>query len=168
MATSRELQKRALKIIKLLCIETKNMVPPASVTLIQEYGRDPFLVLIACLLSLRTKDIISLPASRRLFSYAKTPQELLNRAAWLSKKAEGQLPPLFSKLYSLPFTVEPVPDAIAPNYTGGRAVAGNRKANRAGIYWVNTYNLPSRTLYTLPALTLHEAVPGHHLQLKLT
>ena len=99
--------------------------------------------------------------------YAKTPQELLNRAAWLSKKAEGQLPPLFSKLYSLPFTVEPVPDAIAPNYTGGRAVAGNRKANRAGIYWVNTYNLPSRKLYTLPALTLHEAVPGHHLQMTL-
>ena len=100
--------------------------------------------------------------------YAKTPQELLNRAAWLSKKAEGQLPPLFSKLYSLPFTVEPVPDAIAPNYTGGRAVPGNRKANRAGIYWVNTYDLPSRTLYTLPALTLHEAVPGHHLQMALT
>lgn len=77
MATSRELQNRALEIIKLLCIETKNMVPPASVTLIQEYDRDPFLVLIACLLSLRTKDTISLPASRRLFFYAKTPQELL-------------------------------------------------------------------------------------------
>ena len=100
--------------------------------------------------------------------YAKTPQELLNRAAWLSKKAEGQLPSLFSKLYSLPFTVEPVPDAIAPNYTGGRAVPGDRKANRAGIYWVNTYDLPSRTLYTLPALTLHEAVPGHHLQMALS
>ena len=76
MATSRELQNRALEIIKLLCIETKNMVPPASVTLIQEYGRDPFLVLIACLLSLRTKDTISLPASCRLFSCARTPQEL--------------------------------------------------------------------------------------------
>ncbi|MFY0607496.1 MAG: DUF885 domain-containing protein [Cyclobacteriaceae bacterium] len=100
--------------------------------------------------------------------YAKTPQELLNKAAWLSKKAEGQLPPLFSKLYSLPFTVEPVPDAIAPNYTGGRAVPGDRKANLPGIYWVNTYDLPSRTLYTLPALTLHEAVPGHHLQISLS
>ncbi len=99
--------------------------------------------------------------------YAKTGQELLNRAAWLSKKAEGQLPKLFSKLYSLPFTVEPVPDAIAPKYTGGRYVGGNRAQNKPGIYWVNTYNLKSRTLYTLPALSLHEAVPGHHLQISM-
>lgn len=99
--------------------------------------------------------------------YPKTGQELLNRAAWLSKKAEGQLPKLFSKLYSLPFTVEPVPDAIAPKYTGGRYVGGSREQNKPGIYWVNTYNLSSRTLYTLPALSLHEAVPGHHLQITL-
>lgn len=99
--------------------------------------------------------------------YPKTGQELLNRAAWLSKKAEGQLPKLFSNLYSLPFTVEPVPDDIAPKYTGGRYVGGSRRQNKAGIYWVNTYNLPSRTLYTLPALTLHEAVPGHHLQITM-
>ena len=95
--------------------------------------------------------------------YAKTPQELLSRAAWLSKKAEGQLPALFSLLYELPFTVEPVPMSIAPNYTGGRYVPGSRSQDRAGIYWVNTYDLPSRPFYTLPALTLHEAVPGHHL-----
>ena len=99
--------------------------------------------------------------------YAKTGQELLNRAAWLSKKAEGQLPRLFSTLYSLPFTVEPVPDDIAPKYTGGRYVGGNREQNTPGIYWVNTYNLKSRTLYTLPALSLHEAVPGHHLQITI-
>ncbi len=96
--------------------------------------------------------------------YATTGQELLNYAAWLSKKAEGELPKLFSNLYDLPFTVEPVPDAIAPTYTGGRYVGGSRAQNRPGIYWVNTYNLASRTLYTIPALTLHEAVPGHHLQ----
>lgn len=96
--------------------------------------------------------------------YAKTPQELLNHAAWLSKKAEGQLPKLFNSLYSLPFTVEPVPASIAPTYTGGRYVGGSWESKRPGIYWVNTYNLKSRTLYTLPALTLHEAVPGHHLQ----
>lgn len=99
--------------------------------------------------------------------YPKTGQDLLNRAAWLSKKAEGQLPRLFSRLYSLPFTVEPVPDAIAPKYTGGRYVGGSRSQNKPGIYWVNTYNLSSRTLYTLPALSLHEAVPGHHLQISL-
>lgn len=96
--------------------------------------------------------------------YAKTPQELLSYASWLSKKAEGQLPKYFNKLYSLPFTVEPVPASIAPTYTGGRYVSGSWRTKKAGIYWVNTYNLPSRTLYTLPALTLHEAVPGHHLQ----
>lgn len=96
--------------------------------------------------------------------YVKTPQELLNSAAWLSKKAEGQLPKFFNALYSLPFTVEPVPESIAPTYTAGRAVGGSWEAKQAGIYWVNTYNLKSRTLYTLPALTLHEAVPGHHLQ----
>lgn len=99
--------------------------------------------------------------------YPKTGQELLNRAAWLSKKAEGQLPRLFSTLYELPFTVEPVPDAIAPKYTGGRYVGGSKVQGKPGIYWVNTYNLPSRTLYTLPALTLHEAVPGHHLQITI-
>lgn len=96
--------------------------------------------------------------------YAKTPQELLNHAAWLSKKAEASLPKLFKKLYSLPFTVAPVPAEIAPNYTAGRFVPGSWEAQQPGTYWVNTYDLPSRPLYTLPALTLHEAVPGHHLQ----
>ncbi len=57
----------------------------------------------------------------------------------------------------------PVPDAIAPKYTAGRYV-GTDAENDPGYYWVNTYDLPSRTLYTLPALTVHEAVPGHHLQ----
>lgn len=97
--------------------------------------------------------------------FPKTGQELLNYAAWISKKAEGELPRLFGDLYSLPFTVAPVPDAIAPNYTTGRYVPGDRSQNKPGTYWVNTYNLESRTLYTLPALTLHEAVPGHHLQI---
>ena len=99
--------------------------------------------------------------------YPTSEQDLLNRAAWISKKAEGKLPALFSKLYSLPFTVAPVPEDIAPNYTGGRYVHGNRDQNRPGIYWVNIYKLDSRALYTLPALTLHEAVPGHHLQIAL-
>jgi uncharacterized protein (DUF885 family) len=99
--------------------------------------------------------------------YAKTSQELLSRAAWLSKRAEGELPKLFAKLYELPFTVAPVPDAIAPTYTGGRYVPGSRAQNNPGTYWVNTYNLPSRPLYTLPSLTLHEAVPGHHLQIMM-
>lgn len=96
--------------------------------------------------------------------YAKTPQELLSHAAWLSKKAEEILPKYFDNLPSLPFTVNPVPAAIAPTYTGGRYSPGSYKDHRAGQYWVNTYKLESRPLYVLPALTLHEAVPGHHLQ----
>lgn len=96
--------------------------------------------------------------------YAKTPQELLRQAAWLSKKAEAGLPKLFDKLYRLPFTVAPVPDDIAPTYTGGRYVPGSWEQQRPGTYWVNTYQLESRPFYTLPSLTLHESVPGHHLQ----
>ncbi len=100
--------------------------------------------------------------------YAKTPEQILHYAAWLSKKAEGQLPKYFEHLYSNPFTVTPVPAAIAPNYTAGRYSSGSLAMHTAGEYWVNTYNLSSRPLYALPALTLHEAVPGHHLQHALT
>ncbi|MEM7103398.1 MAG: DUF885 family protein [Bacteroidota bacterium] len=99
--------------------------------------------------------------------YPKTADELLHYAAWLSKRAEGILPRYFHTLYMMPFTVEPVPDDIAPTYTAGRYVQGIAAQQRPGIYWVNTYNLPSRKFYSLPALTLHEAVPGHHLQIML-
>jgi uncharacterized protein (DUF885 family) len=63
--------------------------------------------------------------------------------------------------------VEPVPADIAPKYTGGRYVPAPVGGLRAGTYWVNTYALESRPLYTLESLTLHEAVPGHHLQIAL-
>ena len=99
--------------------------------------------------------------------YAKTGAELLAQAAWFSKKAEEILPRYFGKLPRLPFTVNPVPDAIAPNYTSGRYSGGSAEEQRAGQYWVNTHNLASRPLYVLPSLTLHEAVPGHHLQISL-
>lgn len=99
--------------------------------------------------------------------YAKTPQELLNTAAWLSKKIEAEMPQAFGKMPRMPFTVKPVPAAIAPNYTGGRYSEGSYENHKAGQYWVNTYKLESRPLYVLPALTLHEAVPGHHLQIML-
>jgi len=99
--------------------------------------------------------------------YPKTEQEILSHAAWLSKKAEEILPKYFTKLPRLPFTVNPVPASIAPNYTTGRYSGGSMERQQAGQYWVNTYNLPSRPLFVLPALTLHEAVPGHHLQISL-
>ena len=98
--------------------------------------------------------------------YAKTPKELLMFARDISKRIDAELPKYFITLPRKPYGVVPVPAAIAPNYTGGR-YSGSRSETTAGFYWVNTYNLPSRTLYTIPALTAHEAVPGHHLQMSL-
>jgi uncharacterized protein (DUF885 family) len=99
--------------------------------------------------------------------YAETPEELLRYASRLSKIADGKLPALFGRLPRLPYTVEPVPDDLAPKYTTGRYVGAPEGSTRPGIYWVNTYDLSSRPLYNMEALTLHEAVPGHHLQIAL-
>ena len=96
--------------------------------------------------------------------YAKTPKELLMFARDIAKRADEQLPRFFKTLPRKPYGVAPVPDAIAPKYTGGRYVGTDKNSTDPGYYWVNTYDLPSRTLYTIPALTVHEAVPGHHLQ----
>ena len=96
--------------------------------------------------------------------YAKTPKELLMYARDISKRADEQLPRFFKTLPRKPYGVAPVPDAIAPKYTGGRYVGASKNSTDPGYYWVNTYDLKSRTLYTIPALTVHEAVPGHHLQ----
>lgn len=99
--------------------------------------------------------------------YARSARELLMEASYFSKKIDGKLPQYFGKLPRLPYGVEPVPAAIAPRYTGGRYAPGSYAQHRAGAYWVNTFKLESRPLYVLPALTLHEAVPGHHLQISL-
>ncbi|WP_422361144.1 DUF885 domain-containing protein [Reichenbachiella sp.] len=96
--------------------------------------------------------------------YAKTPEELLKEAAWISKSMDGKMPKLFGKLPRQPYTVKPVPDHLAPKYTGGRYSPGSLDAYQSGEYWVNTYALESRPLYVLEALSFHEAVPGHHLQ----
>ena len=95
--------------------------------------------------------------------YADSPDALLTRARDIAKRIDGELPRFFNTLPRRPYGVRPVPDAIAPKYTGGRYVPP-RSETQAGTYLVNTYKLDSRPLYTLPALTAHEAVPGHHLQ----
>jgi uncharacterized protein (DUF885 family) len=100
--------------------------------------------------------------------YADSPEELLREASFIAKRMDGKLPTLFKTLPRLPYGVAPVPDHLAPKYTGGRYVPPAEGSTEPGYYWVNTYNLPARPLYTLPALTLHEAVPGHHLQGALT
>ncbi|MGB0496103.1 MAG: DUF885 domain-containing protein [Kangiellaceae bacterium] len=96
--------------------------------------------------------------------YAKTPEDLLKEASFIAKKMDGQLPKFFTKLPRQPYTVEAVPAAIAPKYTTGRYVSAPLDSERPGTYWVNTYALDKRPLYVLESLTLHEAVPGHHLQ----
>ncbi len=91
--------------------------------------------------------------------YAKTPQELLDKTAWVAKEVDGQLAKFFGHLPRMRFTIEPVPADIAPYYTSGRG--------GPDVYLVNTYDLKSRPLYNMPALTLHESYPGHALQLEL-
>jgi uncharacterized protein (DUF885 family) len=96
--------------------------------------------------------------------FAATPEELMKEASYLAKKMDGKLPSLFKTLPRLPYGVDPVPDHMAPKYTAGRYVGAPLGSTKPGYYWVNTYALESRPLWALPALTLHEAVPGHHLQ----
>ncbi len=100
--------------------------------------------------------------------YATSADELLKEARDISKRMDGKLPELFTKLPRQPYAVNPVPAGIAPNYTTGRYVPAPLDSTRPGQYWVNTYALEKRPLYNLEALTFHEAVPGHHLQGALT
>ncbi len=99
--------------------------------------------------------------------YARTPRELLMHARDIAKRIDAKLPAYFGLLPRRPYGVAPVPAAIAPFYTSGRYASAAEGSEDPGYYWVNTYRLDSRPLFTLPALTLHEAVPGHHLQIAL-
>jgi uncharacterized protein (DUF885 family) len=91
--------------------------------------------------------------------YAKTPEELLMRAAFISKEFDGVASQYFGYLPRQRFAIKPVPAEIAPFYTSARG--------GPGVYLVNTYDLPSRGLYSLPALTLHESAPGHAFQIPI-
>lgn len=91
--------------------------------------------------------------------YPKTPDELLKDAAWIAKRVDGKIGNYIGRLPRQRFAIEPVPADLAPFYTGGRG--------GPGIYLVNTYDLPSRPLYSLTALTLHESAPGHAFQMPL-
>ncbi|MDE1149394.1 MAG: DUF885 family protein [Azospirillaceae bacterium] len=91
--------------------------------------------------------------------YAKTPEELLMRSAWVAKKFDGVASQYFGYLPRSRFAIVPVPADVAPFYTSGRG--------GPGVYLVNTYDLPSRPLYSMPALTLHESAPGHAFQMPI-
>ena len=100
--------------------------------------------------------------------YAATPEQLLKEASWIAKQIDGQMPAFFGRLPRMPYGVAPVPAHLAPNYTTGRYIGSRPGATRGGYYWVNTYALDKRPLYVLPALTLHEGVPGHHHQISIS
>ena len=91
--------------------------------------------------------------------YAKTPRELLSYSAYVSKKADWKLAETIGFLPRRRHGIRPVPEALAPIYTGGRGGLDS--------CLMNTYNLPARPLYTLAALTLHECTPGHSFQAAL-
>jgi uncharacterized protein (DUF885 family) len=100
--------------------------------------------------------------------YAKTPEELLSYASEIAKRIDDQLPRWFGTLPRLTYGVRPVPAEIAKGYTSARYFSGSPQLGIAGGFMVNTTDLDQRPLYEMPALALHEAVPGHHLQIALS
>ena len=103
----------------------------------------------------RFQDFLAFLRSDQQF-YVDKPQDLLDRAAWISKRVDAEVGKIIGKLPRNRFAIIEVPPDIAPFWTAGRG--------GASAYWLNTYDLPSRPLYNLPALTLHESSPGHSLQ----
>jgi uncharacterized protein (DUF885 family) len=99
--------------------------------------------------------------------YPKTGEELMKEAALMAKRIDGEMPKLFGRLARLPYTVKEIPAEIAEGTTTAYYEAGAAETGRAGVYRVNTTQLNQRPLFELPALTVHEAVPGHHHQLAL-
>lgn len=145
--TATEIHETGLKEVKKIRNEMKQIIKSLN------YGKD-------------FKSFLNYLRTDKKF-YAKTPRELLMIARDISKRLDEKLPEFFKTLPRKPYGVAPVPDAIAPKYTGGRYIPASIKTRTSAYYWVNTYDLKSRPLFTLPALSAHEAVPGHHLQIAL-
>ncbi len=99
--------------------------------------------------------------------YAETPQQLMKEVALILKKADGRLPELFGRLPRIPYGLREIPAYVAPQTTSAYYWPPATDGSRGGFYYINTYNLSSRPLYQLESLSMHEAVPGHHLQLAL-
>ena len=109
--------------------------------------------------------IASLRADPRF--YVDTPEALLKEVALVLKRMDGALPTLFSLLPRMPYGIREVLAHVAPQSTTAYYFPAPGDGSRAGYYYVNTYDLASRPLYEIEALSLHEAVPGHHLQIAL-
>lgn len=99
--------------------------------------------------------------------YAKTEKELLQEVSFALKQMDGKLPTLFGRLPRMPYGLKPVPEYIAPRTTAAYYQRPSGDGTKAGYFNMNTYNLKNRPLFTVEALSFHEAVPGHHLQLAL-
>lgn len=96
--------------------------------------------------------------------FATSAEQLLQIVAYTAKRIDYLMPGYFGTLPRQSYGVVPVPDEIAPNYTTGAYFEVPLNAKNGGAFWVNTFALEQRPLYEIPALTLHEAVPGHHHQ----
>jgi uncharacterized protein (DUF885 family) len=99
--------------------------------------------------------------------YATDPEQLMREVARVTKEIDGHMPRLFSTLPRLPYTIREIPPEIAPRTTTAYYGRGSPESGIAGTYYVNTSKLDQRPLWEVPALSLHEAVPGHHHQLSL-
>ncbi|RIV83391.1 DUF885 domain-containing protein [Aurantiacibacter zhengii] len=99
--------------------------------------------------------------------YPTDEESYLATAAALAKEIDGWMPRLFGKLPRLPYTVQPIPAASAPGNTTAYYESGSLSTGQPGIYRVNLTELDQRPLWELPALGVHEAVPGHHHQISL-
>jgi uncharacterized protein (DUF885 family) len=99
--------------------------------------------------------------------YPKSAEDLEKAVSFILKRIDGELPTLFGRLPRMPYGVRQVPDFIAPQAVFAYYQSPTGDGRRAGFFYINTYNLQSRPLYMLQALSLHEAVPGHHLQIAL-
>ena len=99
--------------------------------------------------------------------YMTDEGEYLRFAQALAKEIDGWMPKLFGTLPRQPYTVLPIPAAQAPGNTTAYYEPGSLETGQAGIYRVNLTELDQRPLWELPALGVHEAVPGHHLQIAL-
>lgn len=99
--------------------------------------------------------------------YAKTPEELMEKVARVTKIIDGKMPSIIGKLARLPYGIKEIPAEIAESTTTAYYNPGSPDVGIAGFYYVNTSKLDQRPFWEIPALSVHEAVPGHHMQIAL-